>query len=39
VEALTSTLAATERALASQEEANRALRQSLEAYREVIERA
>jgi len=39
LEALTSTLAATERALASQEEANRALRQSLEAYREVIERA
>ncbi|HSO52751.1 MAG TPA: hypothetical protein VL330_08390 [Actinomycetes bacterium] len=36
---VTSTLAATERALASQEEANRALRQSLEAYREVIERA
>ena len=32
-------LAATERALASQEEANRALRQSLEACREVIERA
>jgi chromosome segregation ATPase len=39
LEALTSTLAATERALASQEEANRALRQSLEACREVIERA
>ncbi len=39
LEALTSTLAATERALASQEEANRALRQSLEAYRGVIERA
>jgi chromosome segregation ATPase len=39
LEALTSTLAATERALASQEEANRALRQSLESYREVIERA
>ena len=39
LEALTSTLAATERALAGQEEANRALRQSLEAYREVIERA
>jgi chromosome segregation ATPase len=39
LEALTSTLAATERALASQEEANRALRQSLEAYRAVIERA
>ena len=39
LEALTSTLAATERALASQEEANRALRQSLEAYREVIDRA
>ena len=39
LEALTSTLAATERALASQEEANKALRQSLEAYREVIERA
>jgi hypothetical protein len=31
--------AATEKALASQEEANRALRQSLEAYRAVIERA
>ena len=39
LEALTSALAATERALASQEETNRALRQSLEAYREVIERA
>jgi ABC-type transporter Mla subunit MlaD len=39
LEALTSTLAATERALAGQEQANRALRQSLEAYREVIERA
>jgi hypothetical protein len=39
LEALTSTLAATEKALASQEEANRALRQSLEAYREVVERA
>jgi hypothetical protein len=39
LEALTSTLAATERALAGQEEANRALRQSLESYREVIERA
>ena len=39
LEALTATLAATERALASQEETNRALRQSLEAYREVIERA
>ena len=39
MEALTSTLAATERALASQEEANRALRQSLEAYREVVERS
>ncbi len=39
LEALTSTLAATERALASQEEANRALRQSLDAYRDVIERA
>jgi ABC-type transporter Mla subunit MlaD len=39
LEALTSTLAATERALASQEEANRALRQSLEAYRDVIEQA
>jgi hypothetical protein len=39
LEALSSTLAATERALASQEEANRALRQSLEAYREVVERA
>jgi ABC-type transporter Mla subunit MlaD len=39
LEALTSTLAATERALASQEEANRALRQSLEAYREVVDRA
>ncbi|HEV2870202.1 MAG TPA: hypothetical protein VG409_02175 [Actinomycetota bacterium] len=33
LEALTSTLAATERALASQEEANKALRQSLEANR------
>ena len=39
LEALSSTLAATERALASQEEANRALRQSLEAYRDVVERA
>jgi ABC-type transporter Mla subunit MlaD len=39
LQALTSTLAATEKALASQEEANRALRQSLEAYRAVIERA
>ena len=39
LEALTSTLAATERALASQEEANRALRQSLEAYRDLVERA
>ena len=39
LEALTSTLAATERAVASQEEANRALRQSLEAYRDVVERA
>ena len=39
LEALTASLAATERALASQEEANRALRQSLEAYRAVIERA
>jgi hypothetical protein len=39
LEALTTTLAATERALAGQEEANRALRQSLEAYREVVERA
>jgi putative protein kinase ArgK-like GTPase of G3E family len=39
LEALSSSLAATERALASQEEANRALRESLEAYREVVERA
>jgi ABC-type transporter Mla subunit MlaD len=39
LEALSSTLAATERALASQEEANRALRQGLEAYRDVVERA
>src|SRR5215208_2651054 len=39
LEALTSTLAATEQALASQEEANPALRQSLEAYRAVIEPA
>jgi hypothetical protein len=39
LEALASTLAATEQALASQEQTNRALRQSLEAYREVIERA
>ena len=39
LEALSSTLAATERALASQEEANRALRQSLEAYRDLVERA
>ena len=39
LEALSATLAATERALASQEEANRALRQSLEAYRDVVERA
>jgi ABC-type transporter Mla subunit MlaD len=38
LEALSSTLAATERALASQEEANRALRQSLEAYRDLVER-
>ncbi len=37
--ALTSSLAAMERALVSQEETNRALRQSLDAYREVIERA
>ena len=39
LEALTSTLAATEKALASQEEANQALRQSLEAYRDVITQA
>ena len=39
LEALSSTLAATEQALASQEETNRALRRSLEAYREVIEQA
>jgi hypothetical protein len=39
LEALSATLAATQRALASQEEANRALRQSLEAYQEVMERA
>jgi hypothetical protein len=39
MEALSSTLAATEQALASQEETNRALRKSLEAYREVIEQA
>ena len=37
--AVTSSLAAMERALAAQEEANRALQQSLEAYREVIQRA
>ena len=35
LEALTSTLAATEKALASQEEANRALRKRLEASREL----
>ena len=39
MEALSSTLAATEQALASQEETNRALRKSLKAYREVIEQA
>jgi ABC-type transporter Mla subunit MlaD len=39
MEALSSTLAATEQALASQEETNRALRESLEAYREVIAQA
>ena len=39
LEALSSTLAATEQALASQEETNRALRKSLAAYREVIEQA
>jgi hypothetical protein len=39
LEALSASLAATERALASQEEANQALRKSLEAYREVVERA
>jgi len=39
LEALSATLTATQRALASQEETNRALRQSLEAYQEVLERA
>jgi ABC-type transporter Mla subunit MlaD len=39
LEALSSTLAATEQALASQEESNRALRKSLTAYREVLEQA
>jgi hypothetical protein len=39
MEALSSTLAATEQALAGQEQTNRALRESLEAYREVIEQA
>jgi ABC-type transporter Mla subunit MlaD len=39
MEALSSTLAATEQALASQAETNRALRKSLKAYREVIEQA
>ena len=39
LEALSSTLAATEQALASQEESNRALRKSLAAYREVLEQA
>ena len=39
MEALSSTLAATEQALASQEESNRALRKSLAAYREVLEQA
>ena len=39
LEALSSSLAATEQALASQEETNRALRKSLKAYREVIEQA
>src|SRR4029450_10580746 len=39
LEALTSTLTAPGRPRPSQEEANRALRQSLEAYREVIDRA
>jgi ABC-type transporter Mla subunit MlaD len=39
LEALSSTLAATEQALASQEETNRALRQSLAAFREVVEQA
>ena len=37
LESLSSTLAATEQALASQEETNRALRESLAAFREVIE--
>ena len=37
--ALASSLAAMERALASQEATNRALRQSLDAHREVVERA
>jgi hypothetical protein len=37
--ALSSSLAAMERALVSQEETNRALRESLEAHREVVERA
>ena len=39
LEALSATLTATQQALASQEETNRALRQSLEAYQEVVERA
>lgn len=39
LESLSSTLAATEEALASQEETNRALRESLAAFREVIEQA
>jgi hypothetical protein len=39
LEALASAMAAMERALQSQEATNRALRQSLDAYREVIERA
>jgi ABC-type transporter Mla subunit MlaD len=39
LESLSSTLAATEQALASQEETNRALRKSLAAFREVIEQA
>jgi ABC-type transporter Mla subunit MlaD len=39
LESLSSTLAATEQALASQEETNRALRASLAAFREVLEQA
>lgn len=36
--ALTASLAAMERALVSQEETNRALRESLEGYREIVDR-